>query len=102
MEHGAKGNALGNNYSGTNNFGLLLQHRDFQWVDNLKWVKGKHTLTMGTDIRRARDHELDNYIGIGTLDFSGKYTGSDPADVGAITNFGPNFGNAIADMLLDR
>jgi hypothetical protein len=95
---------LGNNYSGigTNNFGLLLEHRDFQWVENLKWVKGKHTWTMGADIRRVRDHELDNYIGIGTLNFSGKYTASDPADVGAIANFGPNFGNAIADMLLGQ
>jgi hypothetical protein len=96
--------SLGNNYSGigTNNFGLLLQHRQFQFLDNLKWVKGKHTFTMGVDIRRLRDHELDNYIGIGGLNFSGKYTASDPVDVGAVSNFGPNFGNAIADMLLGQ
>jgi hypothetical protein len=95
---------FGTNYSGigTNNFGLLLQHRQFQIVENLKWVKGKHTFTFGTDIRRLRDHELDNYIGIGNLNFSGKYTASDPADVGAIATFGPNFGNGIADMLLGQ
>jgi hypothetical protein len=96
--------SLGNDYSGigTNNFGLLLEHRQFQWLDNLKWTKGKHTFTMGADIRRLRDHELDNYIGIGGLTFSGKYTASDPADVGVVSNFGPNFGNAIADMLLGQ
>ncbi len=96
--------SLGNNYAtiGTNNYGLLLQHRQYQALDNLKWIEGKHTFTVGADIRFLREHELDNYIGIGGLTFSGKYTASDPADVGAVSNDGPNFGNAIADLLLGQ
>ena len=95
---------LGNNYQsiGSNSYGLLLKHKSFQLVDNLKFIHGKHAVTVGFDIRRMREHELDNYTGIGGLNFSGKYTASDPADVGVVANYGPNFGNAIADLLLGQ
>lgn len=96
--------SLGNNYSniGTNNFGTLNKHNSFQLVDNLKLVRGRHTLTFGADIRWLREKEFDNFSGIGGLSFTGKYTSSDPDHVGARANNGPNFGNAIADMLLGQ
>jgi hypothetical protein len=96
--------SLGTDYQGigSNSYGLLLKHRSLQFVDNLKLIRGKHAITVGVDIRRMHEHELDNYIGIGGLTFAGKYTASDPADVGVISNTGPNFGNAIADMLLGQ
>ncbi|MGA2813951.1 MAG: TonB-dependent receptor [Candidatus Acidiferrum sp.] len=93
--------SLGSNYQGigTNNFGLLNKHNSLQFVDNLKLIRGKHTFTMGADVRLLRERELDNYSGIGSLNFSGKYTASNPAGVSS-NNTGADFGNAVADLLL--
>jgi hypothetical protein len=95
--------SLGNGYKniGAASFGLLLNHQGYQLVDNLKFVRGKHSITVGADIRRLREHEFDNYTGIGGLNFTGAYSGSDPADEGAVSA-GPNFGNAVADLLLGQ
>jgi hypothetical protein len=92
---------LGNGYKniGAASFGLLLNHQSWQLVDNLKFAHGKHFFTVGADLRRLREHEFDNYTGIGGLNFTGAYTGSDPADEGAVAA-GPNFGNGVADLLL--
>jgi len=95
--------SLGNGYKNIGNasFGMLLNHQSWELVDNLKFIHGKHFLTIGADMRRLREHEFDNYTGIGGLNFTGAYTGSDPADEGAVAA-GPNFGNAVADLLLGQ
>jgi hypothetical protein len=87
-------------YSGIGNgsFGTSTKHSSFQWIDNLTLIHGKHTLTMGADIRRLREFEQDNYLGIGSFTFTGAYTASNPAAAGSSP--GPSFGNPIADMLL--
>jgi len=94
--------SLGNGYQGIGaaSYGLLLNHQGWELVDNLKFIYGKHSLTIGADIRRLREHEFDNYTGIGGLTFTGAYTGSDPADEENIA--APNFGNAVADLLLGQ
>jgi hypothetical protein len=84
---------------GNGNFGLSDEHESFQFVDNVKWVHGRHTVTFGADIRRLREYEADNYLGIGNLSFSGGYTSSDPSTAGGQTA-GPTTGNAVADLLL--
>jgi hypothetical protein len=93
---------LGNQYQsiGANTFGLLLNHRSYDLIENLKFIHGKHSFTAGLEVRRLRDHELDNYTGIGDLNFTGAYTASDPAD--EENAGGPNFGNAVADLLLGQ
>lgn len=95
--------SLGNGYQGigANTFGILANHRGFEFIDNLKFIHGRHSFTVGADIRRVREHELDNYTGIGGLNFTGAYTASDPAHEGAQAG-GPNFGNGVADLLLGQ
>jgi hypothetical protein len=86
---------------GAASFGLLLNHQSWQLVDNLKFIHGKHFFTVGLDVRRLREHEFDNYTGIGGLNFSGAYTASDPADEGLAAQ-GVNFGSAVADTVLGQ
>ena len=91
---------LGGGYKaiGNGNFGISNKHSSFQFVENLKWIHGKHTFTFGADIRRLREFEQDNYLGIGSLTFNGGYTASDPTTAGS--NPGATTGNGVADLLL--
>lgn len=97
--HGIPVINLVDQYNGIGNgsYGLSDKHSSFQYIDNLKLIRGKHTITIGADIRRMQEYEEDNYLGIGSLSFNGGYTSSNPNDAGTI---GPNSGNPVADMLL--
>jgi len=97
--HGIPVINLVDQYNGIGNgsYGLSDKHSSFQYIDNLKLIRGKHTITIGADIRRMQEYEQDNYLGIGSLSFNGGYTASNPNDAGTI---GPNSGNPVADMLL--
>lgn len=86
------------NNIGNGNFGTSTKHTSYQLVDNLKLVRGKHTLTMGADIRLMREFEQDNYLGIGSLTFNGEYTANCNNCVSG--SVGPGLGNPIADLLL--
>lgn len=92
---------LSDNYNGigagSSGLGTSTKHTSFQWVDNLKLIRGKHTLTVGADIRRLREFEQDNYLGTGNISFNGEFTATNPA--GAGTGM-PGTGNPIADLLL--
>jgi hypothetical protein len=83
---------------GNGNFGISDKHYSYQFLDNLKWIKGKHTFTFGADVRYLREYEQDNYLGIGSISFNGGYTASDPTTSGAQP--GTTTGNAVADLLL--
>jgi hypothetical protein len=97
--HGIPVISLGDQYSniGNGNNGYSTKHGSWQYIDNLKLIRGKHTITVGADIRRMQEFEQDTWMGIGGLSFNGGYTASNPADAGTI---GPNAGNPVADMLL--
>jgi len=84
---------------GNGSFGTSDKHTSYQVVENLKWVKGKHTFTFGADIRRLREYEQDNYLGIGSISFNGGYTASNPKNAGSGSP-GPTTGNPVADLLL--
>jgi hypothetical protein len=92
---------LSDNYNGigAGSTGLVTstKHTSFQWVDNLKLIRGKHTFTIGADIRRLREFEQDNYLGTGSLSFNGEYTASNPGSAGSSM---PGSGNPVADLLL--
>jgi len=95
---------FGESYSsmGNGNNGLNTKSGTYQFVDNLKLIRGKHSVTVGVDIRRLREFEEDNYLGNGTINFNGEYTancnaGSTGCSVGSP---GLGLGDSIADMLL--
>jgi len=92
-------NSLGNGNNGTN-----TKSGTYQFVDNLKLIRGKHAITVGIDVRRLREFEEDNYLGNGTISTNGEYTancnrGSCPNGESFGSNL-PGLGNSIADLLI--
>jgi hypothetical protein len=94
---------------GNGNNGTSTKSGTYQFVDNLKMIRGKHAITVGVDIRRLREFEQDNYMGTGTLNFTGEYTANCNQGVtspsGVTCNSGggtptADFGNPFADLLL--
>jgi outer membrane receptor protein involved in Fe transport len=89
--------------AGSSGLATSTKHTSFQWVDNLKLIRGKHTLTVGADIRRLREFEQDNYLGTGSLSFNGEYTTTTPGSApGAGTAGSPFLGNSVADFLMSN
>ncbi len=84
---------------GNSNSAWTQQAQTFQYMDDLKMVVGRHTLTMGTDIRQMVVNLIDGYGGLmGQVNFTGAYTAANPAAAGS--GYGPGLGNAVADLLL--
>ncbi len=97
--YGLPGLGISDGYSGpgnTNN-GYSQKENIFQWVDNFTITHGKHTMTVGADIRRYQLQAIDGFSADGVINFTGAYTASNPAVAGQA---GPDSGNAIADLLL--
>jgi hypothetical protein len=73
----------------------------YQIADNVTWIRGRHTLKFGLDVRALRSSDFENFIGpdnFGTFFFDGGFTGNDFADFllglpsfTAIVNAGPDF-----------
>lgn len=85
---------------GSSNNGYTQRENDFQYVDNLKLVRGRHNLTLGADIRRIQLLGQDGFYNMGNLSFTGAYTAANPS-ASAMTS--PNIlpsGNPFADFLL--
>jgi hypothetical protein len=93
---------------GNGNNGTSTKSGTYQFVDNLKLVRGKHSITVGVDVRRLREFEQDNYLGTGNIGFNGEYTANcnQGATIpsGVCTSSGgaagPGLGNPVADLLL--
>jgi hypothetical protein len=85
---------------GNSNNGYTQRENDFQYVDNLKLVRGRHNLTVGADIRRIQMLDQDGWYNMGNLSFTGAYTAANPnATVMSSPNILPS-GNPFADFLL--
>lgn len=56
----------------------LDNSRTYQFVNNLTWVKGSHSLKFGTDVRRLLDDATTNNWPFGSLSFTSDIAG-DPA-----------------------
>ena len=67
---------------------FLRRNHTFQFTDNLVWVKGRHTLKVGADIRRLRLFYLVEDFGQGIFSFS--------EGLGSVS------GTAFSDFLLGR
>jgi hypothetical protein len=73
----------------------------YQIADNVTWIRGRHTLKFGLDVRAIRSSDFESFIGpdnFGNFFFDGQFTGNDFADFllglpsfTAIVNAGPDF-----------
>ena len=52
----------------------------FQWIDNLSWTHGKHSLKFGAEVRRDRYNEVGNQQPRGTFTFQNQATGYGMSD----------------------
>ncbi len=82
---------------GNGNSGWFDNNHIYQAVENLKIVKGRHTLTLGAEARLYQIDLIDGYGTQGSLGFNGAFTASDPSAAGTP---GPTAGNAFADFLV--
>lgn len=83
--------------------------QQFQFIDNVSWIKGRHSLKFGADIRRRHwDTTGAMPAGAATLQFNGVFTSQltrDPAAPNALPGgFVPvvGTGSPIADLLLGQ
>lgn len=75
------------------------KNNNYQVLDNLKIIRGRHTVSAGFDVRHLLARLYDNYSYAGELDFHGNFTASDPE--GTYVSSGKAYhGNAFADFLL--
>ena len=73
--------------AGTSGFGygkpgFTFSH-SYQWTDNLTWIKGRHIMKFGADVRRLRAQTALSFTGsdnYGNFSFDGRYSGADVAD----------------------
>jgi Carboxypeptidase regulatory-like domain/TonB dependent receptor-like, beta-barrel len=62
--------------------GFSFSH-SYQWNNNTTWVKGRHTMKFGGDMRRLRAQTALSFTGsdnYGNFDFDGRFSGKDVAD----------------------
>lgn len=71
----------------------------YQFVDNLKFIRGRHTVTLGVDVRRYLLNMTAGYSADGSITFNGSYTGNNPKTSSSSVGV-DGAGNAIADVLL--
>jgi hypothetical protein len=87
---------------GNGNNGTSTKSATFQFVDNLKLIRGRHGLTLGVDIRRLREFEQDNFLGTGNIGFNGEYT-ANCLNLACVNGAaGPGTGNGLADLLMSN
>ncbi|MGI8742164.1 MAG: TonB-dependent receptor domain-containing protein [Bryobacteraceae bacterium] len=78
-----------------------LREKKFQFADNLTWIKGRHTMKLGFDVRALAVADYESFTtadNFGDYYFDGRYTGSDFADFllglpfqTVVVNAGPDF-----------
>ena len=78
---------FGNDSSGP----FAIYNTVFQWTDNFSWIKNKHSLRFGGELRRDRYNQKGNEFARGSFEFNGTYTRNPFTGTG---------GNSTADFLL--
>ncbi|HXJ44217.1 MAG TPA: TonB-dependent receptor [Bryobacteraceae bacterium] len=78
-----------------------MREHKYQFADNLTWIRGRHTMKFGFDVRELRLEDYENFIGsdnFGNYYFNGNFTGYDFADFllglpshTEVVNAGPDF-----------
>lgn len=78
---------FGNDSSGP----FAINDAVFQWTDNFSWIKGKHSIRFGGEVRRDRYNQKGNEFARGSFEFNGTYTRNPFTGKG---------GDSTADLLL--
>lgn len=63
---------------------MLLVQKRYQFADNLTWIRGRHTIKFGTDVRQNQAFNTVSFFGadqFGIFEFDGSFTGFDFADL---------------------
>jgi hypothetical protein len=78
-----------------------LREHKYQFADNLTWIRGRHTMKFGFDVRELRVADYESFIAgdnFGDYIFNGRFTGNDFGDFllglpnyDEIVNAGPDF-----------
>ena len=85
------------------------RNQTYRYVDSLRWMKAKHTITVGGEIRKMDVNRDSDPTPNGLFSFTGLMTSqltatgtpvSSPANCQAATLSGPCIGNDFADFLL--
>src|SRR5262249_26877886 len=63
---------------GNTNSGWTQKENNYQAVENLKWIHGKHAFTIGADVRRYNLGMIAAFGSTGQVNFNGSYTGINP------------------------
>jgi Carboxypeptidase regulatory-like domain len=85
----------GSNGIGVDNYLPSSERQNvLQIIDNVSKVLGRHTIKTGINLQHVRFYLLQPPSGIGSQNFSGRYT-SDPGLIGAVS------GSGYADFLMD-
>lgn len=89
---GFGGNNFVSGWGETTEAPFVLRNRTYQLLDNLSWVRGKHTLKFGGEVVSRRFNQIGNQFPRGYFQFPSRYT-SDPSSLGTT-------GSAFATALL--
>lgn len=78
---GFDGNNVVAGWGETTEAPFVLRNRTYQLLDNLSWIRGKHTFKMGGEIASRRFNQIGNQFPRGFFQFPSRYT-SDPQNLG--------------------
>ncbi|HLJ24610.1 MAG TPA: TonB-dependent receptor [Candidatus Acidoferrales bacterium] len=98
------------NFTGLNdpNFSLA-RSQTYRYVDSFRWMKAKHTVSAGFEVRKIDINRDTDPLPNGTFAFTGLMTSQltsggapvvSPANCQTVTSAGPCIGNDFADFLL--
>ncbi len=85
---------------GNTNSGWTQKENNYELVDNLKFVHGKHAITLGVDIRRYMLNMIAAFGSTGQVNFDGSYTSNNPALFGKNQYATAGTGSPVADFLI--
>jgi hypothetical protein len=77
---GFDGNNFVSGWGETTEAPFVLRNRTYQVLDNLSWVRGKHTIKFGGEIASRRFNQIGNQFPRGFFQFAAQYTG-DPNNI---------------------
>jgi hypothetical protein len=88
---GFSGNNFVSGWGETTEAPFILRNRTYQLLNNLNWIRGKHTFKFGGEIASRRYNQIGNQFPRGFFSFPSQYT----ADPGNISRTGSAFASGL-------